>query len=240
MPPSITPTTEERLPYASRAFLTPFGKFAQGETKLFKTKGPTLGFCRELWAAEGSEICVLLHRVGAPCRGDRESRKWGGCLVKTHQHSSGGILTQPEGPAYIELVYTWKSEQVKSKCQFKARLIKEQQRTSALLLARNSPCCQAASQAPLPSAVISRGLSPASSHRTGDLLLKAGTAHAGATGRSESENGEGSAGRIGQPWLPALCLLPQGNMCCTAPAGKRREKSSKSSLQNRLLLKRGF
>lgn len=144
--------------------------------------------------------------MGAPCRGDGEGRKWGGgCLVKTHQHSPGGILTQPEGPAYIELVYTWKSEQVKSKCQFKAWLIKEQQRTSALLLARNLPCCQAASQAPLPSAVISRGLSPASSHCAGDLLLKAGTAHVGAKGRSESKNGEGSAGRIGQPQHSACC-----------------------------------
>lgn len=72
------------------------------------------------------------------------------CLIKAHQSSSGSILEQSKGPVYMELACTWMLKQVKSKCQLKVRLIKEQKRKAALLLVKDLPCCQVSFTAPLP------------------------------------------------------------------------------------------
>ena len=76
--------------------------------------------------------CSLGPAGGCFLQGNRAGRKYGVCLIKAHQSSSGGILEQSKGPVYFELVCTWKLKQVKSKCQFKVWLIKEQKRQGGI------------------------------------------------------------------------------------------------------------
>lgn len=130
----------------------------------------------------------------------------------------------------------WKLKQVKPKCQFKLRLIKEQKRMMALLLAKNSACCQVSSPAPLPGTVIFPWLSPAESQSAEGIFHGRQAEHTlllrAQAGLRMGQWGslEGSAGHITQPSFASRVvgaaappLAAPGNMCCADLAEKRSE-----------------
>lgn len=90
--------------------------------------------------------CTLGPVGGCFLQRDRVGRKYGFCFIKAHQSSSGGLLEQSKGDLSIWASLHMKLKQVKSKCQFKAWLIKAQKHKAALLQAKNSPCCQVSPQ----------------------------------------------------------------------------------------------
>lgn len=64
-------------------------------------------------------------------------------LTRAHLEAS---LSSPRETCLLWASLHMKLKQVKSKCQFKARLIKAQKHKAVLLQTKNSPCCQVSPQ----------------------------------------------------------------------------------------------